>query len=116
MCIRDRAYTLLVTLVGWVLFAFESLPQGLAYLSRMFGAAPLLDAGFVYAFLSCLPLLVLMALGAVGLPAALASRWSSRLRPGAEGGLRLLAALVLLLLCTASVTAGSYNPFLYFRF
>ena len=110
------AYTLLVTLVGWVLFAFESLPQGLAYLSRMFGAAPLLDAGFVYAFLSCLPLLVLMALGAVGLPAALASRWSSRLRPGAEGGLRLLAALVLLLLCTASVTAGSYNPFLYFRF
>ena len=28
----------------------------------------------------------------------------------------LLAALVLLLLCTASVTAGSYNPFLYFRF
>ncbi len=110
------AYTLLVTLVGWTLFAFDSAREGGQYLLRMFAGAPLLSGGFLYRFRSLWPLLPLMALAASPLPARLWGMCAKRMGEKAAGALRLLAMAALLLLSIASVASGGYDPFLYFRF
>ena len=62
-------------------------------------------------------MLVLGALGATPLPKKLAERVrATRLGGQAWRILAPLALTALLLVCTAYLVDGSYNPFLYFRF
>ena len=103
------AYTLLVVLLGWVLFAFEDLRQGAAYLQTMFSLRFGVDVlyylrnNFVVLTLSvllCIPPIV---------------RWAQRL-VSKNCWVRCAVYGCLLLLCVASLLNDSYNPFLYFRF
>ena len=114
-----RIYTLLAVLLSFVLFQSERFSAALALLSEMFGAAgtALQSSAAVYALRSYGLLLLMGCIGATPLPKKLAARLGAR-RWGA-GALRALTPavlLLLLLLCTAYLADGSFNPFLYFRF
>ena len=107
-------YTMLLVMVSWAIFAMEDFSRLGSYLRVMFGlgGAPLADAAFGYYLRSYLPVLVVAAIASTPLAATLWRKLPER----AAQVLGTLAILAGLLLCTAYLVAGTYNPFLYFRF
>ncbi len=111
LCIK-RAYTLLVVFVGWGIFAMEDLGVCGKYLSVCFGGGPAWSSPDGYRLRSWAVVLLLLALGSTTLAADL---W----RKIPERGRKVLTPVLLalgLVLSTAYLVDGSYNPFLYFRF
>ena len=118
-----HAYTLLAVVCGWVIFRATDLSRAGAVLAAMAGRAALQpmprdlpDSGVALA-------LVCAALTAWPLAPWLAARRSALLaaapRPALETGLAALELSGLLGLLFAScmqVAAGTYNPFIYYRF
>ena len=107
-----RAYTLAVVFVGWGIFAMEDLGVCGRYLKVCFGGGPVWSAPDAYRLRSWAVILLLLAVGSTTLAVDL---W----RKLPERGRKVLAPVLLalgLLLSTAYLVDGSYNPFLYFRF
>lgn len=110
-------YTLLVVIVGWVLFEYEHLPSAWTFIGTMFGfgAHELADAQALYDLFTYGSLFVLLAVCATPLPRKMAElaeiRWN-------RGGAILVIAfyMIAMILSTAYLVSESYNPFLYFRF
>ena len=109
-----HAYTLILAMISWAIFALEDFGHLGAYLRVMFGfgGVPLADGVFGYYFTSYLPVLVLACLAATPLGRTLYTRLSVP-RQQIACGVLILGGL---LACTAYLVAGTYNPFLYFRF
>ena len=112
-------YVTAAVVVSFVIFDASDLQQAFSYLKAMFGGSgyPLLSSEFLYYFRSYFVVFVIALFGATPLPAKL----RSRIRQTAAGKHVLtiaepLALIALLLICTAFLVDGSYNPFLYFRF
>jgi alginate O-acetyltransferase complex protein AlgI len=110
------AYALLVVVLGWVLFRAADLPRALELWAAMAGANGLTGVSpeFALAFqpihLWLIPVAALLAvLPPLGRPLR---RVAPRLRAWADNG----AITVLFLLATLRIAAGTYSPFLYFRF
>lgn len=113
----STAYTLLATLVGWVIFALTDMGGIAAYLRNLVGVG---TTGFVdqttrYALSGWLPTLLIGVVAATPLCANLFNRLRSRF-PRASSAARAVLCLLALALCTAYIVDASYNPFLYFRF
>ena len=120
---RHRAlahvYTLFFVTLGFVLFDADSAAQALSRIGAMLGAGglPLLSAQAVYYLKSYGPLLLFGILCETPLPKkALAALREKRGAAFALDVLEPIALLVPLLLGTAFLVDGSFNPFLYFRF
>lgn len=109
-----RPPVLAVLLMSFVLFNAASLPQAWSDLRGMVGCGlPLSSQESLYYLRSYGPLLAVSVLGATPVVKNAAKRLErTRLGPVLEPV--LLCAL--LLAVTAFLVAGSYNPFLYFRF
>lgn len=109
----SHIYLLLSVLLGFVLFQGGSLEQSWGDFRAMLGAGsiPTVSRESLYALRNHGVLLILGALGATPLPGRLYRRWSKGLQ-----WIEPLLLALLLLLCTAYLVDGSFNPFLYFRF
>ncbi|MGN0161854.1 MAG: MBOAT family O-acyltransferase [Lachnospiraceae bacterium] len=116
----QRIYALGLVLISWMLFAFDSLVQGCAYIGKMFGVGvqALLDGQALYYLNSYGILLLILSVGSTCLPKLVTQRISNRL--GEESwGFALVSNIVLVgifILSVAFIVDASYNPFLYFRF
>jgi len=118
-------YAFVVAVSGWVLFNASSLEHALGFLKAMFGLGTG-DGRAVHAGLYLEPLLATtLAAAALGSTPWLASlqRWRERRRAsgadGLERGLELAAValpMLLLVVSAARLSAGTFNPFIYFRF
>ena len=112
--------TLILVLIGWVLFYYESLSQGLNHLGIMFGLveAELCDPAAVYYFKHNLVFLVSAVLASIPWKAVLERIPLCRSHIAGQIGyyLKPLAVTVLFLLSMGMIVTQSYNPFLYFRF
>ena len=107
-------YTMFFVLVSWAIFAIEDFSHLTGYLKVMFGlgGVPLMDAHLGYYLTSYLPILAVAALASTPLGVTVYRKlpqWAGRC---------LCTVLVLagLVVCTAYLVDGTYNPFLYFRF
>ncbi|MGG4446505.1 MBOAT family O-acyltransferase [Brevibacillus porteri] len=110
-------YTLMIVVVGWVLFEFEHLPSAWMFIRAMFGFGghEWVDRQALYDLTTYGGLLVLLALCATPLPRKglqqMKARWNS---------VSMIAALALsiisLVLSSAYLVFEDFNPFLYFRF
>ena len=114
-----HVYTLFFVTLGFVLFDADSAAQALSRIGAMLGAGglPLSSAQAVYYLKSYGPLLLFGILCATPLPKKALS--ALREKRGAKSVLDVLepiALLVPLLIGTAFLVDGSFNPFLYFRF
>ncbi|UOD31190.1 MBOAT family protein [Massilia violaceinigra] len=125
--IVGQAWTLLCVMVGWVFFRANDVPHALAYLGAMFGAHD--GQARLHPWRMDVGHSALLALVVGALLACWRWRAAQASAPDAAGAApraRLPAVLVhgghavltasLALLCIASLAAGTYNPFIYFRF
>lgn len=106
-------YTLFFVLIGWVLFASDSLTESIGYLKVMFGlsGAGAVSPMFFYDVLSNMVLLVIAAAASLPFGARFGRRFVQK-SPAAA----VIPVAVALILCTAYLVDAGYNPFLYFRF
>ena len=107
----SRFYCLFTVTVSWVIFAFDNLSDGIAYLGNMFGASGRIFTGDFFFLLSSNALLILLCVifGGKGLARfTLNRKIFCYMKPAA------LCALFIVSVCF--LVGDSYNPFLYFRF
>ena len=114
MCIRDSLYTMFFVLVSWAIFGLENFAQLTAYLKVMFGlgGVPLINGELGYYLSSYLPILLAAAVSSTPLGARLYHKLPQKAAQAACA----VAVLAGLVVCTAYLVDGTYNPFLYFRF
>ncbi len=113
-----RLYLLLMVIIGWVIFRADNLGQAQAFLGAMFIPTGSSEVG-LYDMVSNETLLF-AGIGML-LSAPLFDPIKRRILSGKgqQPGVRLITlstSLALGLLCTIYVMAGTYNPFIYFRF
>ena len=109
-----HVYTMALVLVSWAIFAIEDFSHLVSYLKVMFGlgGVPVQDGAFGYYLGSYLPILVIAAVASTPLGVKLFAKLPEKAKQGAGVALVLAGLLV----CTAYLVDGTYNPFLYFRF
>ena len=108
-----HVYGLFVVLIGWTVFAIEDMSKLGPYFKAMFGfGAGLLDSRFLYHLVNYLPLLIIAVIASTPLAKTLWNKLSDKVKRIAVPVL-IIAAMVL---STAYLVDGTYNPFLYFRF
>ena len=108
-----NAYTMMLVLIGWVLFASANFTQAMSYIGAMFGrnAAGFSDDFFIYNLSSYKVLLIVSLLSATPLPKKIWEKISKH-----RISYTFVAVIISLILCVAYLIDSSYNPFLYFRF
>ena len=110
-----RGYTLLIVLLGFVLFNAVDLNQAISDIGGMFGFlnVPFVSGETLYYLRSYAPLFVLALVGSTPYVKQVADRLDNK---WVGAALEPVLLLVIFLLCTAYLVDGSFNPFLYFRF
>ena len=106
-----HGYVTVLVLISWAIFALEDFSQMGQYLAAMLGlrGLPLFNSLTGYYLRNYLPILLIAAVAST--PVVI-THWRKLNCPA----LKLVVLLLGLLACTAYVVAGTYNPFLYFRF
>ena len=108
----QRVVTLLLVLVGWVIFSNTDFAAMRVYLGNLVGIGTngFADAAFWYHLRSNL---LLLALGGICATPVVRKRMVQRMYD--QPVVATVTSAALFLLSTAFLVYGSYNPFLYFR-
>lgn len=110
--VLSHAYVLFAVVISFVIFNATSLPQVLTDIGGLFGRGnlPLVSTEAIYYLRSYAVIFVSAIIGATPFPKKLVSKWkiSQYVEP--------VVLLLLLVVVTAYLVDGSFNPFLYFRF
>jgi len=118
----SHIYSVILIILGWLIFTFEDTGKGLTHLGRMFGISVkgLIDTGTIYDLLHYLPFFILAFIGATPLPKKLFYKFFESANPDKKTLVTRIATPVisaaLFLICVAFLVDSSFNPFLYFRF
>ncbi|MDE7477053.1 MAG: MBOAT family protein, partial [Lachnospiraceae bacterium] len=122
-------YVIMVILVSFLIFHNDSLSGAAADIQALFdqgsrithGVGEAQSAVFRYLLENRIVILIIGLIGATPIPLWLWTKLQERLRASKTGDvtihiLRSALTIGLLILCTAYLIDGSFNPFLYFRF
>ncbi|MDE6208979.1 MAG: MBOAT family protein [Lachnospiraceae bacterium] len=113
-------YALFVVLIGWVLFEFDSMNAMGRFFSCMFGFGgfSLCNDYTLYLLINSAAVIVIAAVGSTPLPKLIADKILMKINSK-----EILSAIaenivlvIVFMICLFYLVAGSYNPFLYFRF
>ena len=115
--IIQNPYTLFIVMIGFVLFNATNMKEAFEYSIGLFsfGKIPLSNDFINYYVNSYLVIINAAVIGATNYPKQLARKIKYKMK-NQFAWLESLFMLVLLLVCTAYLIDGSFNPFLYFRF
>jgi len=113
--ILRRGYTLLVVVLGFVLFNAENMAQAGSDIAGMFGlgGVPVVTAETLYYLKSYW---MLFAVGFVGATPLVRDTANRLYKHKAVAVLEPILLILLLLVCSGYLVDGSFSPFLYFRF
>ena len=120
-----HAYSLLIILFGWLIFAADgsasslTLKDALCCAEIMLGLsnAPIISPTTRYELIRSLIPITVMAAASLPLGKSYAQRLTESKKYGTLTlALQNLSALLALIFCTAYLVSSGYNPFLYFRF
>ena len=115
-------YTLLIVILGFVLFDAANIKEAGSYLKEMFflGSAPIANNVFFYYLRNYATVLMVAIVGCTPLPKTLWQRFCDFVKQTKLSALcdalEACALCILLLIVTGFLVDGSFNPFLYFRF
>ena len=112
----QHLYSLLLIILGWIIFALTDFSAIGGYFAALFGAHGGLDSSTMYLLTSNLILLVIAGFASTRLPAKLAAGFVQRLTPAGQTAVKCIFYTGVLLMCIAFLVGDSYNPLLYFRF
>lgn len=108
----SRIYVLMLVVISFVIFNSTSLKEAFDYIGGMFGVGnyPIISTETIFYLKNYCFVLILALIGATPLPKKLALKFkvSQWLEP--------FVLVALLVIATAYLVDGSFNPFLYFRF
>lgn len=112
-----HVYVLFVIIIGFVLFNAEDMGQAKQDIRGMFGLLdfPLITNETGYYFRSFVVPFIVAVIGCTTLPRYLYLKLKKKC-PKLISVIRLAGIIMILLLSTAYLIDGSFNPFLYFRF
>lgn len=113
----SHIYALFFINLGWVIFAYDRLPQVGIALKNMFGMGglPLANNATWYCLTSYTIFLLIAIVSATPFPKKLAGKLPAA-NDKLAGVLETIFLLVVLVLSTAFLASEAFNPFLYFRF
>ncbi len=117
--VLSHVYVMFLVIISFVIFNASDMTQAFADLGGMFGFAgvPVSSAEFVYYLRSYLVVIIIAIIGATPLPKKIIEKIREK-----ETGNKLInviepaVCIILLVMITAYLVDGSFNPFLYFRF
>ncbi|MBQ9914596.1 MAG: MBOAT family protein, partial [Clostridia bacterium] len=115
----SHVYVLFFVAISFVIFSGNNLTEALSYVGGMFGVggSPLVSAEVLYYFRSYSVILLVAIVGATPLPKKILARLGqNKVCEKVINLLEIPVLLGILLLATAYLADGSFNPFLYFRF
>ncbi|MDJ0835629.1 MAG: MBOAT family protein [Acidobacteriota bacterium] len=110
----QHLYVLSFVILAWVFFRIETLPDALTYLDAMLN--PYHTAQPAPAFPPGRELLLTLILAAIGSTPIMRAFWEKETQGPLLPAARVLLTGSLLCLCAVYLAAGTYNPFIYFRF
>ncbi len=120
--VLGHLYTMLAVCTGFVIFRADTLFQGVSLIGKMFAGMSFGPEAMSFALRQMNPLLVL-TLAVCVFASCPVRQWGSRLAERSGGAAELIfrpgsyvCTVVLLVLCMLSLSGGTYNPFIYFRF
>lgn len=117
--VLSHIYVIFFTAISFVIFSADSLSLALSYIRGMFGLGgiPLVSAEYFYLLKSYALILAISAVSATPFAAKAVYRLKeNKTAAKAINILEIPILLALLVLSTAYLADGSFNPFLYFRF
>lgn len=115
--VAAHLYTLMIVMVGWVLFEMEDLGAAGHFIRVLFGfgGEGFVDRQALYGLFTNAVLLVVLAICATPLPRKALSYVKTRWSATSTAAVPVIY-LLFLLMTTAYLVNETYNPFLYFRF
>lgn len=116
--IISHIYTLFLVAVSFVIFSGNGAQEALMRVGGLFGAGgiPVMSSGVVFALKNYGLVLVISIICATPLLKNLYDRLNETRAGTVIGILEIPVLLILVIVCTAFLADGSFNPFLYFRF
>ena len=112
--ILNRLYTLFMVIIGFAVFRSADISQAIDILREMFS-----KGNGVYTLFSYLSMRVIIAFIAgwiLAFPVYKTVLTSSKVNSALKLNINGILAILILILSTFEIIAGSYNPFLYFQF
>ncbi len=113
--VLSRVYVMFFVIISFVIFSITDISQAVNHIGAMFGAGdmPLVSPEFWYYFKSNIILIIAGIAGATPIPALTVKRMG---KAKVMSVVEPIVLAALLILSTAYLVDGSFNPFLYFRF
>ena len=109
-----RIYTLLLVVIGWIIFRNESIPEILSVIKALFTLSSASPVDVLASNSRLVPCMLMLPLGILfSFPV------SKKLMEKQTFGATLIRegiCVILLILCIANLLSSTYNPFIYFRF
>ena len=114
--ILAHIYTIFAVLIGWVLFAFDNISQGIIYFSYLFGIAniPLVNKEFIFTFITNFPMLIILIVASTPFIPWVKKKLESYTI--IIQSVTFIFLITLFVVSVAYLVDSTYNPFLYFRF
>lgn len=111
----QRIYTIILIIISWVIFSFDSLTNGLTYLKIMFNpfTTGLFDGQSLYLIFSNIILFIILFFASTSLPKNIWRKVNFKNKYITIENILLMGIFILVI---ANLVDQSYNPFLYFRF
>ncbi|WP_323132702.1 MBOAT family O-acyltransferase [Candidatus Epulonipiscium viviparus] len=106
-----QIYTMFFVIIGWIIFAQESLTQAMEYIIVMLGAGDFISLEF-YRYLN--NYYVLLIIGII-FTMPVAPMLKNKLKPVAEI-ISPVVYIAIFLSCVSYLVIGAHNPFIYFNF
>ncbi len=116
--ILSHIYVLFLTAISFVIFSANNLTDALSYIGGMFGfGVPFASFEFTYYLKNYGLIILIAAIGSTPAPKAIISKLCKNSKLSKVWDVIEIPLLIcLLLISTAYLVDGSFNPFLYFRF
>lgn len=113
------SYTILIVMLGWVLFRIELLPNAINYMGKLFGVGESVNSHWL-SYLNresalILVLATILATSPIKSIKNVLNRFTQR-KPSFIRVLSDTSYICLFIIVVMYINSGSYNPFIYFRF
>lgn len=110
-------YTIILVIIGWLIFAFEDMNLLTNYAKTMFGLnGSFINSAFIYYFTNYFIILLVATIFSTPIYETIEKRLKSSKYSWIKFSLVLIVYIILLIVTTAYLVSDTYNPFLYFRF